>query len=94
MSYRLSPRAAVDIDEIGRHISLDSAYDAVRFIDRMTKKFVSPGRNPMIGRARPELRPELRSFPFGRYLILYKEVPNGVEIVRVAHSARNLDDLV
>jgi toxin ParE1/3/4 len=40
------------------------------------------------------LRSDLRSFPFGAYLILYRIVDDGVEIVRVVHSARNLDDLV
>jgi toxin ParE1/3/4 len=48
----------------------------------------------MIGRARPELRPDLRSFPYGSYLILYRVINDGVEIVRVVHAARNLDDLV
>jgi toxin ParE1/3/4 len=52
------------------------------------------GRNPNIGRARPELRPDLRSFPYGGYLILYRAVADGVEIVRVVHAARNLDDLI
>lgn len=48
----------------------------------------------MIGRARPELRPDLRSLPFGAYLILYRVIDDGAEIVRVVHAARNLDDLV
>ena len=51
-------------------------------------------RSPMIGRARPELRPDLRSFPFGAYLILYRAIDDGAEVVRVVHAARNLDDLV
>jgi plasmid stabilization system protein ParE len=33
--------------------------------------------------------PSLRS-----YLVLYRIVGDGVEIVRVVHAARNLDDLV
>ena len=48
----------------------------------------------MIGRARPELRENLRSFPYGAYLILYRAIGDGVEIVRVVHAARNLDDLL
>jgi hypothetical protein len=30
----------------------------------------------------------------GRYLILYRIIPDGVEIVRVAHGARYLPDLI
>jgi hypothetical protein len=44
----------------------------------------------MMGRARPELRSDLRSFPFGAYPILYRAIDDGVEIVRVVHGARNL----
>ena len=76
------------------HIAEDSPGNARRFIERLTQKFVALGRNPMIGRARPDLRPDLRSFPYGAYLILYRAIDEGVEIVRVVHGARNLDDLI
>ena len=48
----------------------------------------------MMGRARPGLRSDLRYFPYGSYLILYRIVGDGVEIERVVHAARNLDDLI
>jgi len=92
--YRLSPQAKSDIEAIGDYIAEDSPGNARRFIERLTQKFVALGRNPTIGRARPELRPDLRSFPYGAYLILYRAIDDGVEIVRVVHAARNLEDLV
>ena len=92
--YRLSPQARSELEALGDHIAEDSPRNAVRFIERLTQKFVVLGRHPMIGRARPELRSDLRSFPCGAYLILYRIVDDGVEIVRVVHAARNLDDLV
>ena len=92
--YGLSPQAKSDIEGIGDHIAEDSPGNARRFIERLTQKFVALGRNPMIGRARPDLRPDLRSFPYGAYLILYRAIDDGVEIVRVVHGARNLDDLI
>jgi len=92
--YRLSPQAASDLEAIGDYIAQDSPTNARRFIERLTQKFVALGRNPMIGRARPELRADLRSFPYGAYLILYRVIDDGVEIVRVVHAARNLEDLV
>ena len=94
MTYRLSPQARSELEAIGDYIAEDSPANAEQFIDRLTEKFVALGRNPRIGRARPELRPDLRSFPYGAYLILYRIVDDGVEIVRVVHAARNLDDLV
>jgi toxin ParE1/3/4 len=94
MTYRLSPQAKSELEAIGDYIAEDSPANAERFIDRLTEKFFALGRNPRIGRARPELRSDLRSFPYGAYLILYRIIDGGVEIVRVVHAARNLDDLV
>jgi toxin ParE1/3/4 len=46
-----------------------------------------------MGRKRDELISGLRSFPVGRYLIFYSTLPDGIEAVRVLHSARDLDAL-
>jgi toxin ParE1/3/4 len=94
MTYRLSPQAEADLEEIGDYIAEDNPANARRFIERLTSKLKALGRHPMTGRARPELRSDLRSFPYGAYLILYRVVGDGVEIVRVVHAARNLDDLI
>ena len=48
-------------------------------------------RQPLIGRARKELATDLRSFPFGRYVIFYTPVHDGIDVVRVLHSARDID---
>ena len=92
--YRLSPQAKAELEAIGDYIAEDSPGNARRFIERLTQKFVALGRNPKIGRARPEIRADLRSFPYGAYLILYRVIDDGVEIARVVHAARNLDDLI
>lgn len=47
--------------------------------------------NPRWGRKRNDLRPNLRSLPFGRYTLFYRETADGVEILRVLHSARDLE---
>ena len=47
----------------------------------------------MMGRARPELAADLRSFPVGNYIIFYRPIEDGVEIVRVLSGARDIDAL-
>lgn len=42
-------------------------------------------------RARDELAADLRSFSFGRYVIFYAPVEHGIDVVRVLHSARDID---
>jgi len=45
-----------------------------------------------MGRAREELAGGMRSFPFGRYVIFYAPVDGGIDVVRVLHSARDIDE--
>ena len=42
-----------------------------------------------MGCVHPELRPGLRSFPHGDYLIFYRPLRDGVSIVRVLHGSRD-----
>ena len=48
-------------------------------------------KRPGMGRLRDELAVDLRSFPVGRYVIFFRPLSNGVNIVRVLHSARDLN---
>ena len=50
-------------------------------------------RNPAAGRERPELVSDLRSFLVGRYILFYRPIDDGVEIVRVLHGARDIDSI-
>ena len=86
-----SPRAKSDLVEIWDYIAEDSEARADAFIDRIDKKFRTLAQRPGMGRLRDELSVDLRSFPVGRYVIFYRPLSNGVNIVRVLHSARDLD---
>jgi toxin ParE1/3/4 len=46
--------------------------------------------NPLAGRARPELAENVRSFPVGNYVIFYRPLQDGIEIVRVLSGYRDL----
>jgi toxin ParE1/3/4 len=67
-----------------------NAVRADAFIDTLDRKFHILAQRPRIGRARDELAEGLRSFPVGRYVIFYLPLPEGIEIVRVLHGARDL----
>jgi toxin ParE1/3/4 len=49
--------------------------------------------NPRLGRARPEIAPDARAWSVGRYLVLYREQDDGIEIVRVVHGASRLEQI-
>ena len=41
-----------------------------------------------------EVRPDLRTFPFGNYMIVYREIEDGAEIVKIVHDARQWQELL
>ena len=47
-----------------------------------------------IGRMRDDLQPDLRSFAAGSYLIFYRPIDDGIEVVRVLHGARDIERAV
>jgi toxin ParE1/3/4 len=85
------PLAAADILDIWDHIAEDSLGQADRWIDKLDEKLRLIATQPLMGRAREELAPDLRSFPFGRYVIFYVAIHDGIDVVRVLHSARDID---
>jgi toxin ParE1/3/4 len=85
----VSPLAQADIDEIWDYIALDSARNADRLVDRIEQCFDLLAGNPGMGIARDDLRAGLRRFTHARYLIYYRSVPGGIEVVRVVHGARD-----
>lgn len=94
MIFHLRPEAEEDIAAIARHIAGDDLTAALRWIDVIHDRCRKLGEYPEMGVAKPEVRPELRMFPSGNYLILYRKIPGGAEIVRVVHGARRWQDLL
>ena len=85
----VSPLAQADVDEIWDHIARDSIRNADRFVDRLEQRFGVLAANPRLGVARDDLRPGLRRFGYGRYLIYYRLIRDGIEVLRVVHGARD-----
>ena len=46
---------------------------------------------PLIGKARREFGAGIRSFPVRDYVLVYRPILDGVELVRVVHGARDLE---
>ena len=85
------PRAKTDLAEIWDYIAEDSESRADAFIEAIGQKIQTLADNPSIGRARDILGEGIRSFPVGRYVIFYLPLQDGIDVVRVLHSARDLD---
>ena len=67
---------------------------ADRVVDSITNRFYLIATHPNIGRARDEdLRPGLRSFPVGEYVIVYRIQDEDVLILRVLRGSRDIGAL-
>ena len=83
-------QAEEDLFEIWDHIAADSLIAADRFIEDVDEKLHLLAEQPLIGRTREELAPNLRSFPAGNYVIFYRPIENGVEIARVLEGHQDI----
>jgi toxin ParE1/3/4 len=91
--FQVSDAARGDLDEIWFYIAGDNPGHADKLIRSVTSRFPTLASIPEIGRLREELAPRLRSFAVGNYVIFYRVIENGVEIVRVLHGARDLQPI-
>lgn len=90
---RLTESAVQDLEKIYDYIALDNIDAADRVKHRLQKRWCAAAENPGIGRKRDELRPNIRSLNEGSYLIFYRQIENGIEILRILHGAMNLEAL-
>jgi toxin ParE1/3/4 len=96
MAYRLSPQADSDLEDIAFYVYLESG--SVEIAERVTQsiaeRFDLLDAYPQAGRPRDDLRPGIRGFPVGDYVVLYRVEGADVAIVRVARGSRDLEALL
>ena len=88
---RKSPQAEIDVTSIWHFIADDNVRAADALIDRIDAAFDMLAEAPLAGRARDDLRSNLRSFAVRSYVIFYVPVSDGIEVVRVMHGRQDID---
>ena len=92
--YVVSPRARADLDEIWDYVAEDSPSAADRLLATFEEKLLLLAKQPLLGQSRDELRPGIRSFVVGRYVVYYQLADDRIRVVRVLHGARDVDALL
>ncbi len=87
------PEAESDLEEIWWYIAQDSPDNADRFLDRIQESCLALADFPKLGVSREELKTDLRSQPVGNYLIFYFPLQDGIDIVRILHRSRDIEQL-
>ncbi|MEM9944106.1 MAG: type II toxin-antitoxin system RelE/ParE family toxin [Planctomycetota bacterium] len=90
-----SPQAFVDLDELAAHIQKDNPDAARRFLLSAEWTFNLLAAMPQMGKEYKHPRHDnLRVWyvrrPFRNYKIFYQAVEDGILVVRVLHSARDI----
>lgn len=88
-----NPRAYVDLHEMWSYIAINNEERADALYETFEQKFRMLAECPFMGRLRHELEKNLRSFPAGNYIIFYRIRKNALEIVRVLHGKRDLEEI-
>lgn len=94
------PNAALDLEEAAGFIGKDRLSAAYRFLEAAEAAYERLGQFPHIGSFRPFGSPRLHgirmwSIPgFEKFLIFYRVTDSAVEILRVLHSAREIDKII
>ena len=75
MGRRLAPEAEAELDDIWNYVAKESGSIEIadHLIDSITERFFLLSSHPHVGHRREDdLRPGLRSFPVGEYVIIYR----------------------
>ena len=85
------PAAERDLIEIYKYIASEAPSRARPFLRRLDEKIRMLAGAPGVGAVRLPHYPDVRMFPIGNYLILYRPLAEsaGIELIRVYHAARD-----
>jgi toxin ParE1/3/4 len=85
--------AQSDVDAIAEFIALDKPLAAMHWIDELDKTLALLANSPLIGENIERFGLGLRRHCFGNYLLFYVPIKGGIELRRVLHGARKIEDL-
>ena len=82
----------MDILDIWEYIAADSIVQADLWVDNLDRSLDLQATQPKMGREREELAPGLRSFAFGRYIVFFLPLEDGIDVVRVMHGSLDIEE--
>jgi toxin ParE1/3/4 len=88
-----TPAAVRDLAAITDYIAADNLTAALGFYDEIDRLLTMIAQYPEMGEAVDHLSPGLRRFTLGNYLLFYRHVDEELELIRVLHGARKIEQL-
>lgn len=88
-----SKPAQQDLFNIWDYIAVGDFEAADKVVRKIEEKCLLLSTSPAVGKKRDELAKNLRSFPVGNYIVFYRVITDGIQVVRVLHSAQDITKL-
>ena len=85
--------ARQDLENIIIYVAEYNLASAQKLVKELHQKFGLLAENPKLGVSRENYIIGMRSFPYKNYLIFYFPLDNGIEIYRVIHGARDINEM-
>jgi toxin ParE1/3/4 len=79
---------------ISEHIATDNPSAAHRWLENIDKTLALIANHPLIGERVDHLANGVRRHCVGNYLLFYKPIDDGIELRRVLHGARKIEELL
>ena len=89
----ISPSARQDLTDIFDYIARDKPIAATNWIGTIEEKCKLIASAPQFGEKRPEYGADIRSSVVGRYVVFYRPIEDGIEVIRVIPGDRDIRSL-
>ena len=90
---KLSPRASRDLVSISRYTrNVWGDAQVTKYASKISAAFDRLVQNPQLGSFRDDLPPDERVYLVGKHAIIFRQLGNVVEILRILHQHMNRAD--
>jgi toxin ParE1/3/4 len=91
--YVINILATQDLKEIANYFTTHSIEAGEQFFRKFDRRCEQLINFPSIGRSYAEIYPDLRGLPLDGYIIFYRVLDDGIEILRVVNARRDLPSI-
>ena len=92
-TIKISASAAEDLKDIWNYAAQHDENSARKLIKEINKKFILLRDNPLVGREQDKFLVGLKSFVVKSYFIFYLPFEDGIDVLRVLHSSRDIESI-
>lgn len=91
--YFINILATQDLNAIADYFTANNLDAGERFFNEFNRKCQQLVTFPNSGKSYAQIRPDLRGLSFEGYIIFYRVLNDGIEILRVVSGRRNLPSI-